>query len=270
MDAKKITPMVAQYEAIKQQYPDVILMFRLGDFYEMFGDDAVTASRELEIVLTSRSQGYATDVPMCGVPYHAVDRYVARLISKGYRVAICDQLEDPRKTKNIVKRGVTRVVTPGTVQEDGMLDAKANNYLVAVSSEPGMYGVAVVDISTGEFAVTEVSGKDASGKLIEELGRLAPAEVLLKEIDADLTDPVRRTTGATITRYEDNSIYRKAPKDVLTDHFHTDSLRGFGAEDMRPGLESAHTWPLFWFTSVRTTARPRPVPGNAAATPSPR
>ena len=239
VDAKKITPMVAQYQAIKEQYPDVILMFRLGDFYEMFADDAVTASRELEIVLTSRSQGYATDVPMCGVPYHAVDRYVARLISKGYRVAICDQLEDPKKTKNIVKRGVTRVVTPGTVLEDGMLNAKANNYLVAVSSEPDMYGVAAVDISTGEFAVTEISGRDTSSKLLEELGRLAPAEVLLKEIDVDLTDPIRRTTGATITRYQDNSIYRKAPKDMLTEHFRTDSLRGFGAEDLRAGLEAA-------------------------------
>lgn len=239
MDAKKITPMVSQYQAIKEQYPDVILMFRLGDFYEMFGDDAITASRELEIVLTSRSQGYAADVPMCGVPFHAVDRYVAKLISKGYRVAICDQLEDPKKAKKIVKRGVTRVVTPGTVLEDGMLDAKTNNYLAAVSSEPECYGVAVVDISTGEFAVTEVAGRDSSGKLLEELGRLAPAEVLLKEIDVDLTDPIRRATSATITRYEDNSIYRKAPKEALKEHFHTDSLRGFGAEEMRAGLESA-------------------------------
>ena len=239
MDAKKVTPMVAQYQAIKEQYPDVILMFRLGDFYEMFGEDAVTASRELEIVLTSRSQGYATDVPMCGVPHHAVDRYIARLISKGYRVAICDQLEDPKKTKKIVKRGVTRVVTPGTILEDGMLEAKANNYLVAVSNEPDMFGVAVVDISTGEFAVTEITGKQASSKLLEELGRLAPAEVLLKEIDIDLTDPIRRTTGATVTRYENASIYRKPAKEMLTEHFHTDSLRGFGAEDMRAALESA-------------------------------
>ncbi len=239
MDAKKVTPMVAQYQAIKDQYPDVILMFRLGDFYEMFGDDAVTASRELEIVLTSRSQGYATDVPMCGVPYHAVDRYVARLISKGYRVAICDQLEDPRKTKKIVKRGVTRVVTPGTILEDGMLNAKANNYLAAISSELDSYGIAVVDISTGEFAVTEIAGRDASTKLLEELGRLSPAEVLLKEIDVDLTVPIRRTTGATITRYEDNSIYRKAPREALKEHFHTDSLRGFGAEELSSGIESA-------------------------------
>lgn len=238
MDVKKVTPMVAQYKAIKEQYPDVILMFRLGDFYEMFGDDAVTASRELEIVLTSRSQGYATDVPMCGVPFHAVDRYVARLISKGYRVAICDQLEDPKTTKKIVKRGVTRVVTPGTVLEDGMLEEKTNNFLVAVSSEPDHYGVASADISTGEFAVTEIDGGETASKLLEELGRLAPAEVLLREIDADMTDPIRRTTGATITRYESSSIYRKPAKELLVEHFHTDSLRGFGAEDMRAGLEA--------------------------------
>lgn len=231
--------MVAQYQAIKEQYPDVILMFRLGDFYEMFGEDAVTASRELEIVLTSRSQGYATDVPMCGVPHHAVDRYVARLIAKGYRVAMCDQLEDPKKTKKIVKRGVTRVVTPGTVLEDGMLDAKANNYLVAISGEPGIYGVGVVDVSTGEFAVTEIAARDGASRLVEELGRLAPAEVLIKEIDQDLADPIRRATGAAVTSYEDNSIYRRSAKDLLAEHFHTDSLRGFGAEDMTAGLEAA-------------------------------
>lgn len=231
--------MVAQYQAIKEQYPDVILMFRLGDFYEMFGDDAITASRELEIVLTSRSQGYATDVPMCGVPHHACDRYVARLISKGYRVAICDQLEDPKATKKIVKRGVTRVVTPGTILEDGMLDAKANNYLVAIASEPQVYGIAVVDISTGEFAVTEMKGGEHSTRLLEELARLAPAEVLVKEIDQDLAEPIRRGTNATVTRYEDNSIYRKAARELLTEHFKTDSLRGFGAEDMTAGLEAS-------------------------------
>lgn len=239
MDAKKITPMVAQYQEIKEQYPDVILMFRLGDFYEMFGDDAVTASRELEIVLTSRSQGYAADVPMCGVPHHAVDRYVARLIAKGYRVAICDQLEDPKRAKKIVRRGVTRVVTPGTVLEDGMLDAKANNYLVAVASEPELFGVACVDVSTGEFAVTEIGGRDASGKLIEEISRLAPAEVLLREIDQDLSEPIARASGASITRCEDGPIYRRSAKDLLAGHFGTDSLRGFGAEDYTAGLEAA-------------------------------
>lgn len=246
--------MVEQYQAIKEQYPDVILMFRLGDFYEMFGEDAVTASRELEIVLTSRSQGYATDVPMCGVPYHAVDRYVARLIAKGYRVAICDQLEDPKKTKKIVKRGVTRVVTPGTVQEDGMLDAKANNYLVAIASEPDVYGIGVVDVSTGEFAVTEVGGPEASQRLIEEIARLSPAEVLLREIDQDLATPIRRSSNATVTMFDqtvgpsrnDGSgsqipahHFGKSARQILTDHFHTDSLRGFGAEEMTAGLEAA-------------------------------
>lgn len=252
MDAKKVTPMVEQYQAIKEQYPDVILMFRLGDFYEMFGEDAVTASRELEIVLTSRSQGYATDVPMCGVPHHAADRYVARLIAKGYRVAICDQLEDPKKTKKIVKRGVTRVVTPGTIQEDGMLEEKANNYLVAISSEPDVYGIGVVDVSTGEFAVTEVSGPEASHRLIEELARLAPAEVLLREIDQDLSAPIRRASNATVTPFEqtlgtaagDSGVstpgyFGKSPRQALIDHFQTDSLRGFGAEEMTAGVEAA-------------------------------
>jgi len=237
-DLKKVTPMVAQYLQIKEQYPDVILMFRLGDFYEMFGEDAVTASRELEIVLTSRSQGYAAEVPMCGFPHHAVERYVARLISKGYRVAICDQLEDPKKTKKIVRRGVTRVVTAGTVLEDSMLDGKSNNYLVAVCSEPEVYGVAVADISTGEFAVTEVSGRDASGRLLEEIGRLAPAEVLLRELDWDLADPIKQTTGATVTRSEESAIYHRPAKETLTSQFGTDSLRGFGAEDMTAGLEA--------------------------------
>jgi len=231
--------MVAQYMAIKEQYPDVILMFRLGDFYEMFGEDAVTASRELEIVLTSRSQGYAADVPMCGFPYHAVDRYVARLISKGYRVAICDQLEDPKKTKKIVKRGVTRVVTPGTVLEDGMLDAKANNYLLALASEPDRYGIAVVDISTGEFAVAEISGRDASKKVLEEIARIAPAEALVREMEVDLADAIRRTVGAAVTNYTDSAIYRKSARDILIAQFRTDSLRGFGAEEMTAGLEAA-------------------------------
>ena len=239
MQAKKVTPMVAQYQEIKAQYPDVILMFRMGDFYEMFGEDAVTASRELEIVLTSRSQGYAADVPMCGMPHHAADRYVARLVAKGYRVAICDQLEDPKKTKTIVKRGVTRVVTPGTILEDGMLDAKANNYLVAISSEPDIYGVAVVDISTGEFMVTEISGRDSSTKLLEEIGRLSPSEVLLKDIDSDLQEPISKTIEGIITPFDSQSIYRKPAKDILCEKFGTDSLRGFGADELSAGLEAA-------------------------------
>src|ERR1051325_3819381 len=148
------TPMVGQYRSIKAKHPDVILMFRLGDFYEMFWDDAQVASEALEITLTSRpDKGRNERIPMCGVPFHAVDRYVARLIAKGHRVAICDQVEDPKFAKGIVRREVTRVVTPGTVLEDAMLEAKANNYLVAAVPGGGSetvtgFGLAVCDVST--------------------------------------------------------------------------------------------------------------------------
>src|SRR5262249_11861623 len=145
--------MVAQYRKIKAQHPDVILMFRLGDFYEMFWDDARVASEAVEITLTARPDpGRGEKIPMCGVPFHAVDRYVARLIAKGHRVAICDQLEDPRFAKGVVKRDVTRVLTPGTVLEEAMLEAKANNYLLAAvpggsGEEAGAFGLAGGDVS---------------------------------------------------------------------------------------------------------------------------
>lgn len=147
----KLTPMLRQYMAIKKEYPDVILMFRLGDFYEMFGKDAEIAAKELEITLTSRDAGKAGRIPMCGVPYHSVERYIARLISRDYRVAICDQVEDPKLAKGLVKREVIRVVTPGTIIEDSMLNSKSNNYLVAIAFRQGVFGLAVSDISTGEF-----------------------------------------------------------------------------------------------------------------------
>ena len=235
----KLTPMLTQYKAIKEQYPDVILMFRLGDFYEMFGDDAVTASKELEIVLTSREAGANGRMPMCGVPHHSVDRYISRLIARGYRVAICDQMEDAKLAKGLVKRGVTRVVTPGTILEDGMLDAKSNNYLTAVAPGEEKCGVAVVDISTGEFAVTELSGKDATAKMFEEIGRLDPAECLLREIDQDLSDPVKNAGARMVTKYVANGFYQKPSREVLQEHFKVVSLRGFGAEEMTAGLNAA-------------------------------
>jgi DNA mismatch repair protein MutS len=235
----KLTPMLAQYKAIKEQYPDVILMFRLGDFYEMFGDDAVTAARELEIVLTSREAGTAGRMPMCGVPHHSVERYVARLISRGYRVAICDQMEDPKLAKGLVKRDVTRVVTPGTVLEDHMLDAKSNNYLAALVPDEEGTGLAVVDITTGEFAVTQIEGRDMVPKALEEIARLSPAECLLREIDQDLEEPVKNVSGGLVTRCEDDAVYLQPARERLRSHFGTASLRGFGCEDMTAGLEAA-------------------------------
>ncbi|HHX40599.1 MAG TPA: DNA mismatch repair protein MutS, partial [Armatimonadetes bacterium] len=139
MSDEKLTPMLRQYQSIKQQHPEVILLFRLGDFYEMFGEDAVTAAPILDVVLTGRDAGAQGRIPMCGVPHHSVDKYIAKLIAAGLRVAVCDQVEDPRFARGLVRRQVTRVVTPGTVLEDSMLDSKVNNYLVAVAGGVGGY-----------------------------------------------------------------------------------------------------------------------------------
>src|SRR5215471_11840321 len=148
------TPLMRQYNSIKQQVSHALLMFRLGDFYEMFFEDAVVAARELEITLTARNKEKGAAIPMCGVPYHAAEGYIARLIQKGYRVAICDQVEDPRFAKKLVKREITRVVTPGTAMDASLVRPRENNFLAAVARAGDRSGLAHVDISTGEFRVT--------------------------------------------------------------------------------------------------------------------
>src|SRR5215470_9103370 len=168
------TPLMRQYSAIKQRHPNALLLFRLGDFYELFYEDAVTAARELEITLTSRNKEKGQAIPMCGVPYHAAEGYIARLIQKGYRVAICDQVEDPAVAKKLVKREVTRIVTPGTATDAHLLRSHENNYLAAVARSGQRSGVAHVDISTGEFRVTEVDAAEVAGAL----EHLAAREVL--------------------------------------------------------------------------------------------
>ena len=149
------TPLMRQYHSIKQQVPGALLFFRLGDFYELFLDDAVTAARELEITLTSRNKDAEQPVPMCGVPYHAADGYLAKLIAKGYRVAICEQMEQPGPGKKLVRREITRIVTPGTATDSNMLRSRENNYLAAVVRQKERAGIAYVDVSTGEFRCTE-------------------------------------------------------------------------------------------------------------------
>ena len=165
-----LTPMMRQYHAVKQEVPDALLLFRLGDFYELFFDDAVTASRELEITLTARNKERGTPVPMCGVPYHAADGYIARLLRKGYKVAICDQMEAAQKGVKLVKRGVTRVITPGTATDLAVLDIRENNFLAAVAPHPSgsPIGLAFVDLSTGEFQATEFSGPHADEALRDD------------------------------------------------------------------------------------------------------
>ena len=161
------TPMMRQYLEIKSQYPDAILFFRLGDFYEMFLDDAVTASRILDITLTSRNKNSDEEVPLCGVPYHSAQPYIAKLVASGHKVAVCEQVEDPKSVKGIVKRDVVRVVTPGMVLESDMLTPDENNYLMVLARCDNAFGVAVVDISTGEFRVTSVDSVADLGREID-------------------------------------------------------------------------------------------------------
>ncbi len=178
MDKTGMTPMMVQYLEIKEQHPECLLFFRLGDFYEMFFDDAKVASKELELVLTGKDCGLPERAPMCGVPFHSCEGYIARLVSRGYKVAICEQTEDPATAKGLVKRDVIRVVTPGTVLESSMLDESKNNYLCAAFGDKGAVGLCFADVSTGDVRVTELSGEDVNGRLCSELGRFSPSEIL--------------------------------------------------------------------------------------------
>lgn len=182
----KISPMMQQYMKIKQDYPDTLLFFRLGDFYEMFFEDAKVASKELELVLTGRDCGQEERAPMCGVPFHSADGYIAKLVSRGYKVAICEQMEDPSAAKGIVKRDVIRVITPGTVIESGMLDDGTNNYLATVCMKDNQAGVCFADISTGEFHVTSFSGEDLEDKVVNQLSTYQPKEMLVDGLAASL------------------------------------------------------------------------------------
>ena len=176
---EKLTPMMRQYLEIKEQYKDCILFFRLGDFYEMFFEDAEIVSRELEITLTGRDCGLEERAPMCGVPFHSVNPYISKLINKGYKVAICEQMEDPALAKGIVKREVVRVITPGTVTELSMLDEKKNNFLLSVFSSKDLYGIAAVDITTGEFLTTRIIWGNTFSKLLDEIAKYSPSEIIV-------------------------------------------------------------------------------------------
>src|SRR5215468_9678406 len=175
------TPLMQQYHAIKSRYPHALLLFRLGDFYELFYEDALLASRELQITLTSRNREKGQPIPMCGVPYHSAEGYIARLIRSGFKVAICDQMEAPGPGKKIVRREVSRVITPGTATDVAVLEARENNFLAAVEQNDAAVhdGLALVDLSTGEFQATEFAGSPALGPLRDDLRLLRPREALL-------------------------------------------------------------------------------------------
>ena len=186
------SPMMQHYLATKEKYKDCILFYRLGDFYEMFFDDAITASRELELTLTGKDCGQEERAPMCGIPFHAAEIYISRLIGKGYKVAICEQLEDPKQAKGIVKRDVIRVVTPGTVIESNMLDEKKNNYIMSIYKSGLYFGMAVCDISTGDFFATQIKETNNFSVLLDEISRYAPAELVVNDMMFASTEEINK------------------------------------------------------------------------------
>jgi len=232
------TPAMQQYKRLKAEYPDAILFFRMGDFYEMFYDDARTASKVLGLALTSRSKGEAA-VPMAGVPYHALDTYLAKMIRAGYRVAICDQIEDPALAKGLVKRDITRLVTPGTLTDDALLEDKENNFLAAVHLAGPQAGLAWVDLSTGAFFARDL----ARTALLDELTRLRPRECLMaegaSESAADLVSALREATGALVSERSAFVFDRDEAERLLLAHFAAASLDGFGVADLTCGISAA-------------------------------
>ena len=235
----ELTPMMKQYMETKSQYQDCILFYRLGDFYEMFFEDALTASRELEITLTGKNCGQEEKAPMCGVPYHAVEGYLNRLVAKGYKVAICEQVEDPKTTKGIVKREVVRIVTPGTNLDTQALDETKNNYIMCIVYIADRYGVSVADISTGDYFVTEIPD---SAKLLDEIYRFSPSEIICNEafymsgVDMDrMKDRLGVTIYSLESWYFDDEVCRKK----LLEHFEVSSFAGLGLADYDCGIISA-------------------------------
>ena len=209
VDRTKLSPMMAQYMEIKDQYKEELVFYRLGDFYEMFFDDAILASRELELTLTGKECGQEERAPMCGVPFHAAENYIARLISKGYKVAICEQMEDPKQAKGIVKREVIRVVTPGTVIESNLLDEKKNNYIMSVYKSGIYFGIAVCDVSTGDFRATQIKETNNFSAALDEISRYSPAEIVVNNLMYDTTEEIakiRERFQIYISKQEDNKF----------------------------------------------------------------
>ena len=232
----EFTPMMQQYFSIKESYKDAILFYRLGDFYEMFFDDAVTASRELELVLTGRDCGQEERAPMCGIPFHAAENYIARLVAKGYKVAVCEQTEDPAAAKGIVSRDVIRIVTPGTVTESNMLPEDRNNYLAAVYLE-GDAGLAFCDISTGELTVCRASGDHVSEETVNALARFSPSELIAnKQVSSDryLSNFIASNSGMLLNILSETECDCNANEEIVTKHFGK-SLEELSLGDM-PGV----------------------------------
>lgn len=236
MAKTKVTPMLAQYLEIKEKYKDCILFYRVGDFYEMFFDDALAASKVLEITLTGKSFGQPERAPMCGVPFHSCDPYIEKLVENGYRVAICEQVEDPAEAKGIVKRDVIRVVTPGTILSSQGIDETKNHYIMSVFCQNDKFGLAICDLTTGEFLTTEVEGLDG---LMDELNRYLPSEIICNEAfsicGADM-DHIHEKIGAVITNVAAYYFDMEHGKQLIKDQYHLINLDGIGLTDYPLGI----------------------------------
>lgn len=235
----EMTPMMQQYLETKKEYPDCILFYRLGDFYEMFFEDALTASKELEITLTGKNCGQEERAPMCGIPYHAVEGYLNKLISKGYKVAICEQMEDPKLAKGLVKREVVRIVTPGTNIDMQAMDAGRNNYLMSIAYFQGKSGISIADVSTGDYYLTEV---EDNKKLLDEINKYSPSEIICNDAfmvsGIDIQD-LKGRLGITFYSLESHFYDEDRCRKCLLKHFHVNTLQGMGIEDFPAGLIAA-------------------------------
>ena len=232
--ATKITPLMKQYNDIKLKYPNTMLLFRVGDFYETFGEDAVVASKVLGIVLTKRGAGSTSETELAGFPHHSIENYLPKLVKAGHRVAICDQLEDPKLTRKIVKRGVTEIVTPGIAMNDGVLDQKKNNYLASIYFEKNQFGISFLDVSTGDFYISQ-----GDFKLIDQLiSNFSPNEILVSKPSKN---KLKELIGNSYNVYPlDDWVFDSSySKSKLLNHFKTKSLKGFGVDDIKLGIIAA-------------------------------
>ena len=238
-DINDVSPMMQNYLETKKEYPDSILFYRIGDFYEMFFDDAVQVSRELELVLTGKSCGMEERAPMCGVPFHAADTYISRLVSKGYKVAICEQVEDPKLAKGLVKREVIKVVTPGTNINSLTLDSGKNNYLMCICYQDNGIGISVVDVSTGEFLVSELSSVN---QINDYLGRFDPSEIICNNafsVQSDLLNSIKERYSIPVTVLDNAVFEEKTATGEVLRQFKVKSLIGLGLDSMIPGVLAA-------------------------------
>ena len=236
---QEVTPMMRHYLETKEEYKDCILFYRLGDFYEMFFEDAKIVSKELELTLTGKSCGLEERAPMCGVPFHAAETYINRLVTKGYKVAICEQVEDPKLAKGIVKREVIRIVTPGTNTDMQSLDETKNNYIMCIVYADNIYGIATADVTTGDFFVTEV---DSERKLLDELNKFAPSEIICNEafyISGTDIEDLRNRMSIAISALDSWYFGDGLAKETLLGHFKINTLQGLGLEDYDAGLISS-------------------------------